>query len=54
MTEEQLQAAETWQTPTRGTNQAEFDIYLACADDGHGNDVTTGGPLKTFDEWLAS
>jgi len=27
-------------------------VYLECADDGHGNDITTGQPLKSFDEWL--
>ena len=54
MTEQQLQAAETWQTQARGTNRAEFEIYTACADDGRGNDFTTGEPLKSFDEWLTS
>lgn len=43
----------TWQTPIRGTNVGEFDIFLACADDGNGGDTTRGGaPLPTFDEWL--
>ena len=41
-----------WQTQTRGTLEDEFEIYLACADDGKGNDITTGKPLKTFEEWL--
>ena len=54
MTEQELQAAETWQTPVRGDNRAEFEIYRACADDGRGLDITTGAPLKTFDEWLKS
>lgn len=31
-----------------------YEIYLACADDGNGIDITTGMPLKTFDEWLNS
>lgn len=31
-----------------------YDIYLDCADDGTGKDITTGEPLKTFDEWLNS
>mgnify|MGYP003669852701 CR=1 FL=1 len=35
----------------QGTNT---EIYLACADDGTGLDITTGIPLKTFDEWLNS
>jgi len=34
--------------------QDEYQIYLDCADDGDGNDITTGEPLKTFDEWLNS
>lgn len=43
-----------WQTRTRGTLEDEFEIYIACADDGKGNDITTGKPLKTFEEWLES
>ena len=36
-----------------GAGKAEFDIFIACADDGNGGDVTNGGaPLPTFDEWL--
>ena len=32
-----------------------YEIYLACANNGHGGDVTRdGAPLKTFDEWLNS
>ena len=42
-----------FQTQVRGTNQQEYDIYLACADDGKGGDITRGGaPLKTYEEWL--
>ena len=46
--------ADTYQTKTRGDNNSEYQIYLACADDGRGMDITTGGksPLKSFDEWL--
>ena len=51
MTEQELIAAENWQTPVRGNNRAEFEIYRACADNGSGRDITTGLPLKTFDEW---
>lgn len=48
-----LERAEFWRTQYRGTNQAEYEIYLACADDGKGGDITRGGaPLKTFEEWL--
>ena len=43
-----------YQTQQRGTNDSEYEIYLACADDGKGSDITTGKPLKTYDEWLAS
>ncbi len=46
---------QTTQTRYRGTNSAEYEIYLTCADDGKGGDITRGGaPLKTFDEWLNS
>lgn len=42
-----------WQTRQRGTNEQEFEIFLACADDGNGGDITRGGkPLPTFEEWL--
>jgi hypothetical protein len=35
--------------------ESEYKIYLACADDGKGGDITQGGaPLKTFDDWLNS
>ena len=44
-----------WQTKARGTNEQEYEIYLACADDGKGGDITRdGAPLLTFDEWLNS
>ena len=43
-----------WQTQARGDNDSEYQIYLACADDGDGLDFTTGKPLKTYDEWLNS
>lgn len=36
------------------TLQDRYEIYLACADDGKGIDITTGRKLKTFDEWLNS
>ena len=43
-----------FQTKVRGTNREEYDIYISCADDGRGMDITTGGtqPLKTLNEWL--
>ena len=44
-----------WQTPVRGTNDQEYQVYLDCADDGKGGDITrNGAPLKTYDEWLNS
>lgn len=51
----ELQYNEFWQTQTRGTNDQEYQIYLSCANDGKGGDITRGGePLKTYKEWLAS
>lgn len=44
-----------WQTRQRGTNDSEYQIYLSCANDGKGGDITRNGkPLKTYDEWLNS
>jgi len=45
---------DNWQTQARGSNDNEYQIYLACADDGNGNDFTTGRRLKTYDEWINS
>lgn len=48
-----LETSENWQTQARGGNAAEYDIYLACADNGNGGDITrNGAPLLTFNEWL--
>ena len=41
-------------TKARGTNEDEYDIYLAYADDGTEHEIMTGEPLKTYDEWLNS
>jgi len=49
-----LEYTEFFQTKARGTNDQEYQIYLDLADDGKGNDITTGNPLKTYDEWLNS
>lgn len=54
MMKNELEYNEFWQTQTRGTNNQEYQIYLDCANDGKGNDFTTGKPLKTYDEWLNS
>jgi hypothetical protein len=44
-----------WQTKARGSHEDEYQVYLACADDGKGGDITRPGqPLKTFEEWMAS
>lgn len=46
---------DTWQTQAQGTREAEYQIYLTCADDGKGGDVTrNGAPLLTFDQWVAA
>lgn len=48
-----LETHDTYQTQSRGTLQDEYEIYLACADNGKGEDITRNGqPLKTFDEWV--
>jgi hypothetical protein len=51
---DKLLLSDTWQTTMRGTNDNEYQIYLACVDDGTGKDFRTGKPLKTYDEWLSS
>jgi len=50
----QLINSDTWQTSTRGENEAEYQIYLICADNGKGIDITTGQPLKCYEDWLNS
>ena len=49
-----IEYSQHWQTQARGTNDAEYQIYLDLADDGMGMDITTDKPLKTYDEWLNS
>jgi len=42
-----------WQTKARGSNVDEYQIYLDCANDGKGGDITRNGdPLLTYEEWL--
>lgn len=42
-------------TPVQyGKLRDRYEIYIDCADDGNGYDLTSGEPLKTFDEWLDS
>lgn len=51
----ELTTREDWQTQARGSNWDEYQIYLACADDGKGGDIIRGGaPLKTYEEWMRS
>ncbi len=48
-----LEPRQFWQTRTRGDNDSEYQIYLACADNGKGGDITrNGAPLLSYDEWL--
>jgi len=50
-----IELLDTFQTKVRGTTDQEYQIYLACADDGKGGDITqNGAPLKTYEEWLNS
>jgi len=44
-----------WQTQARGDLCDEYDIYLTCANDGKGGDITNNGaPLKSLQEWMES
>ena len=36
----------------QGSLEDKYEIYVKNADDGNGNDITTGEPLLSFDEWL--
>lgn len=36
-----------WQTKSRGSNDAEYQIYVASAE-------SLGWPVKTYEEWLGS
>lgn len=42
-----LNRAEFWQTQYRGTNDSEYQIYVANAE-------ALGWVVKSYDEWLAS
>lgn len=39
-------------TRYNGTLQDRYKCYLQCANDGNGNDITTGLPLKSFNQWM--
>jgi hypothetical protein len=43
----QLVPRADWQTRARGSNDAEYAIYVANAE-------SLGWPVKPYDEWLAS
>ncbi|MDY4323140.1 hypothetical protein SOV88_02450 [Pectobacterium brasiliense] len=45
----ELEQKADWKTRARGDNDSEYQIYLACADDGKGNEFMTGNPpmIKT-------
>ena len=43
----QLIPAANWQTQARGSNDNEYQIYVACAE-------SLGWQVKTYDEWLRS
>lgn len=49
-----LERNDFWQTQTRGTNDSEYEIYRTFAKGKDGLDITTGKPLKTYEEWLGS
>jgi len=50
----EIEYIEGYETQKRGTLEDEYQIYLSCADNGHGGDITNDGlPLATFDEWVA-
>lgn len=36
-----------WQTQSRGDNDSEYQIYVACAE-------SLGWKVKTYEEWLNS
>ena len=44
---ENLLPNENWQTQTRGDNDAEYQIYKACAE-------SLGWDVKSYDDWIAS
>lgn len=50
-----LEVCETFRTRLRGTNDQEYQIYLSCANDGKGGDITrNGAPLLSYVEWLTT
>jgi len=47
-----LSNSELWELSNRGSLNDAYEVYLHCASDGKGNDVNTGQPLLSFDEWM--
>lgn len=47
MNDDKLLPAYNWQTPYRGTNEAEYEIYKACAE-------SLGWKVKTYEEWMGA
>ena len=47
MDDQNLHPAANWQTQQRGSNDSEYQIYLAAAQ-------SLGWKAKTYEEWLAS
>ena len=48
-----LTAQANIRTKLRGSNDNEYQIYISCADNGRGGDITRdGAPLLAYDEWL--
>ena len=44
--------SELWELSNKGSIDDAYGVYLHCANDGKGNDINTGQPLLSFDEWL--
>jgi hypothetical protein len=42
-----LEQSAEWQTQARGTNDSEYQIYVAAAE-------SLGWVVKTYEEWLTS
>jgi len=42
-----LEYNDDWQTQTRGTNEDEYEIYVANAE-------ALGWEIMTFDEWMSN
>lgn len=48
-----METNESYLAKPNGSLEDRYQIYLECADDGNGGDITRNGePLKTFEKWL--